>query len=632
MLDATAFTPSLPERRSDGSLLTRLFRRIEGAVGGRAARARRVTADAPGGAATIVVERGRVLKSNALARCWLGPAIRRGCGAHRLRAAIAAEDVALDEAVHRLIAKGVAFDRKARISNVERRVRGGVDGPRAILTITPLPAAAPADRPISAAQPCGAPTALLDDRALRDMCDALPMGVAVFGSDKRLAMANATMTAMLGSVGETVRPNPPLRELLGALRDARMGPEDGDHRALLDRLLGLFDGGEPYEDIWQFADGRVIQVVAKPNGDGGAVMMWDDVSVSIDMERWRRRTLKARDVTLSALQDGVAEFGPDGALATANVAFHRLWRLDEAAIAPGAARLADVEAATNDLDPAAQAWRPLRAAVAGADVDREARVRIALGDRRILEMRMARLPDGAVLATFSDVTDSERIADALRERAIFLEAADAMRSAALYEISHGLRTPLGSVIGNADLLAAAADPPLPPSQAAYVAGIRDGAEALRGGVASLTDLVAAGSPSLDRLTSDIALGPLLRSALALLRRRMAACRVRIDVSDAPRDAQVNGDPARVRHLVFAMLSEVIERVEAGGAAAFTARCDGGRLTLRARGVDRDPGAPVSRGFETAIRSARVIGAELALTEHPDGGVEVRLAMNGRDAG
>ena len=90
--------------------------------------------------------------------------------------------------------------------------------------------------------------------------------------------------------------------------------------------------------------------------------------------------------------------------------------------------------------------------VTTGDGRRKVREKFTLVSGAIVQGRYSPMPDGSSLLVMSDITASENIATALRERNDALEHADEIRGALVEQISHQMRTPLNAVFGFSQLL------------------------------------------------------------------------------------------------------------------------------------------------------------------------------------
>src|SRR6185437_2847438 len=93
---------------------------------------------------------------------------------------------------------------------------------------------------------------------------------------------------------------------------------------------------------------------------------------------------------------------------------------------------------------------------------------------RIIEHRRALMPDGGVLFTYTDITESKRVEVDLRRAKDEAELASRSKTEFLANMSHELRTPLNAIIGFSDILIGQIFGPLSDARYAdYARDIRD---------------------------------------------------------------------------------------------------------------------------------------------------------------
>jgi len=171
----------------------------------------------------------------------------------------------------------------------------------------------------------------------------------------------------------------------------------------------------------------------------------------IALESSYNTLIKVQSATLNTLREGVAVFGPDGKLKLYNAAFATIWELTPKDLA-GEPHVRTIAAACAEKFGDARVWESLiQTIVSGSGTARDLG-EIERSDHTILALSLSPLPDGAILTTFSDVTDRSRIEHALHERNAALEAADRLKSDFIKHVSYELRTPLNTIMGFAEML------------------------------------------------------------------------------------------------------------------------------------------------------------------------------------
>ena len=171
------------------------------------------------------------------------------------------------------------------------------------------------------------------------------------------------------------------------------------------------------------------------------------------LERSCNTLTQVRRATLDNLFEGVAVYGSDGRLKLHNPAYLKIWGLtqDDVAGEPHIGEIVDKMRAF--LEDGGD-WAAMKQGIiAKVTAHAAASGRLSRSDDSMLQVATVPLPDGNVLLTYLDVTDTVRVERVLRERNVALETAGRLKSEFLANMSYELRTPLNAVIGFAEILA-----------------------------------------------------------------------------------------------------------------------------------------------------------------------------------
>ncbi len=227
--------------------------------------------------------------------------------------------------------------------------------------------------------------------------------------------------------------------------------------------------------------------VANPQPKGGLTCLFGNLTEKIDLESRYRTAVRVQGETLDNLVEGVAVFGPDGRLRLSNPAFANLWGLGSEAVAPEV----HVSAIRELCDSRAKdsPWAGFVAAVTGFDEERRDRHgQTELENGGVLRYAVINLPNGQVMLTFVDVTDSVNVERALKEKNEALLKADQLKNEFVQHVSYELRSPLTNIIGFTELLSLPATGPLSPKQQEYVEHIGSSSSVLLTIVNDILDL------------------------------------------------------------------------------------------------------------------------------------------------
>ena len=364
--------------------------------------------------------------------------------------------------------------------------------------------------------------------AHRRTLDQLSSGVAVFDGQRRLAFYNESYRRLWGLDQAFLDSNPDDSSVLDRLRAARKLPEQPDFRVWKAKLHEAYRAVEPENYTWFLPDGRAVSVVTTPNLEGGVTYLFDNVTESLDLARRYDRLTRVQHETLDNLAEAVAVFGSNGRVELFNPAFEKMWKLSAEALKEQP-HIETVEAWCKPLFDDALTWRALREAITGIENRAQVALKLERKDGSVLDCMTMPLPDGATMLTFQDITDTENVERALRERNEALEAADQMKVDFVHHVSYELRAPLTTIIGFAHFLSDPSTGPLTPKQAEYLDYVTKSTNALLALTNNILDLA-----TIDAGAMKLELGPVniekaIQAAAEGIQDRLATDRIELKV-------------------------------------------------------------------------------------------------------
>lgn len=409
----------------------------------------------------------------------------------------------------------------------------------------------------------------------------LTVGLGIFDRNHRLVLFNPTLAELWDIDAVWLARRPDLREILDRLRLSRRLPHVPDYQGWRDKMLALFENPESvqYEESWDLASGERIRVMARPHPHGALAFVFDDVTEQVQLETRYRHMDDLLSTALERLDEGLVVFGPDGILRFVNSAFHEIWETDAEAVSPGM-HTREVFDLCSRLSVEADLWEHGITFATGEERRKVWTRTLTLAAGRIVRARFAPLPGGSTLAAFADMSDSERAAQALRDRSKVLEAAEDMRRAVLDQISHKLRTPLNSIFGFGQLLSDPRFGELNLRQQAYARGIIEAAEHLLETVKDVTELASLQTLSEERSTELIGIETAINATRDVLKARAANAGVELSCAEASPGETLYRSALPLRQILFYLAADAIQRGETGSGVQIGADLgDDGRISI-----------------------------------------------------
>ncbi len=422
--------------------------------------------------------------------------------------------------------------------------------------------------------------------ANKSLLEQLRTAVATFSAAQTLEFFNSAFAHLWGLEEGWLNTNPKLGDILEKLRGDRRLPEQADFpkykQGWMDMFTKLID---PHEDMMYLPDGSALRLLVIPHPMGGLMMTFEDVTSRLALESSYNTLIAVQKETLDNLAEGVVVYGGDGRLKLWNPAFATIWDLNPEQLEGQPHINKIVESMKDFFVP--DAWADIKASLVSHALSRQ-----------VLEGRMARtdgvelwygtqpLPDGGVMVSYYDITDSAKVESALREKNAALEAAEQLKTDFLANVSYQFRTPLNAIMGFAEILENQYFGPINERQKEYTSGIRESGDRLVSLIDDILDLstIEAGYLELNRQNLDVK--PLLESLLALTSGWVQKQKLTIKLSCPQNISNIYADESRIKQILLNLIRNAIHFTPENGAINISADNygDGVKITVEDTGI------------------------------------------------
>ncbi|MGE5201783.1 MAG: PAS-domain containing protein, partial [Acidobacteriota bacterium] len=256
----------------------------------------------------------------------------------------------------------------------------------------------------------------------------------------------------------------------------------------------------------------------------------------------------------------------------------------------------------------------------------------------VLHVERHNMPDGGLVATYTDVTEARRrevaleksetqlrdhvnqleiakerledqgarlaeLADDLSEQKTRAEEASRAKSRFVANMSHELRTPLNAIIGFSDLIESEALGPLGNSRyKSYAEDIRNSGQHLLSLINDILDFSKADADRLSLHEEIVDLEELLDGSVRMLLPRAAHDNVKLVLEPPPSALRLRADGKRLKQIVLNLLSNAIKYTPAGGKVTLCVAVEGdGTLEIAVR----DTGVGIAEADQRKVLEAFV---------------------------
>jgi len=454
-----------------------------------------------------------------------------------------------------------------------------------------------------------------------EVLENVTVAVAIFGPDTRLTFFNSAFARLWQTEEDWLESEPTLGEWLERLRERRRLPEYADFRAFKQQQMAMFNSLlSAQEELLHLPDERTLRMVVSPHPFGGLTFVFEDVTDKLALERSYNTLIEVQRETLDNLYEAVAVLGTDGRLKLWNPAYAQIWKLSNQDL-EGEPHVSDIVEKTRGFfqrGGSEEDWQARKDRIIERLTSHGgASERLQREDGSVLQATIVPLPDGNVLLSYLDVTDSTRVERALRERNEALETAGRLKSEFIANVSYELRTPLNAIIGFAEILANQYFGKLNQRQLEYSRGILDSSQGLLSLINDILDLATIEAGYMRLETQEVDIHAMMSSVLALARESARNQNLALNFDCQERIGVLVGDERRLKQALFNLVSNALKFTPPGGTVTLAARRERDDIALIVAdtgvGVPKEEQARIFEKFERGSQQGRHTGAGLGLS-------------------
>lgn len=451
------------------------------------------------------------------------------------------------------------------------------------------------------------------DRTLNRVATA----VAIFNRNQQLAFFNQAYRELWKLDTDWLKTQPTDAAVLDRLRELGRLPEVVSYPEWKAKALSCYGAATSHEDWWHLPDGRMLHFMAEQRSDGGVTYLFVDETERFALESDYNALIDVQRETLDSLKEGVAVFATDGRLKLFNTAFASVWKLSRRTLGEEP-HIDEVIAQARKLYDDPPTWARISRAVTSFSVEREAfEGQMVRPNSTVIDYAAMPLPDGAILFTFADVTDAKRYERALEERNEALVAADRMKNHFIGHVSYELRTPLTNIIGFSELLENPQIGPLNVKQHEYLDDIASSSKTLLAIIDDILDLATIDAGAMELKLGPVDVRAVLEAAILGVREAALRSQLTLHIAVAEDAKQFFADEARVRQVLYNLLSNAVGFSRPGGAVHVTCQRSGGMMIFTVAdqgvGIPKDQQWRMFERFESRSQGSGHRGAGLGLS-------------------
>ncbi|MEE2698465.1 MAG: HAMP domain-containing sensor histidine kinase [Pseudomonadota bacterium] len=462
------------------------------------------------------------------------------------------------------------------------------------------------------------------DNTRKAVLEHLETAIAIFNNQAVLEFFNTAYSKLWSLDKAWLDNSPHYGEILERLRDQRKLPEVSNFQDFKNNQLEQFKTlKETKIDQMHLPDGRTVKKSIHLGNQGGLVFIFENVSDLLEVERSVKSLNAVQREALINLHEGIAVFGPDGRLKISNPVFANLWGINQNALNESfhinnfvdhMRNVKFIEGGWDDLS-----WGVHKEKVVSRLMSRKSITgTLGLVNAVVVNYANIPLPDGAMLLSYIDITDTSRVEQVLRERAEVYAEADQLKTKFISNVSYESRVPLTTIIGFAEMLNREYFGKLNRRQKEYAKGILETSNGLMDLLGNIYDLasIEAGNLKLKRKRIDI--HSLLVSVLNTTNDFAIEKGINLEFDCPPDIGWISADEKLLRQATFNLISNAVTFTPERGTVRLESRREKDSLKIIVAdtgiGITQDERERIFEPFEKNKKLGNGMGLGLSIVK------------------
>ena len=458
--------------------------------------------------------------------------------------------------------------------------------------------------------------------AIQSLLEHMRSAIGIYNDDYTLGFYNSSFAQLWDLEEGWLNTKPKLGDIMEKLRETRRLPEQADFKSYKKSWLNMFTSLlEPTEDMLYLPDGAAFRMLVVPRKSGGLMMTFEDVTSRLELESSYNTLIAVQKETLDNLEEAVVVYGGDGRLKLWNPSFARMWGFDPETLGgePHITRVTDKMVGVFTKEEKIEMRKKMIALALERDMNDGRFVR---ADGVLVDYTTVPLPDGGVMLSYTDVTDTVRVEKALWEKNEALEAAEKLKLDFLANVSYQLRTPLNAIMGFNDMLDQEFFGSLNDKQKEYTSDIRGASEGLLSLINDILDLSTIEAGQMELAFTETPIKDMMESIRTLVEEWARKQETEIIVKCPANIGKAEIDEVRIKQIIINLVRNAISHTKKGQTIELEAsrKGDGVKIVVKDNGIgiakkDQERILQPFERIENAQQNGRSAGLGLTLVRN-----------------